>query len=319
MDWNAAIEKNREALKRVLAMLVAMAGLEGADPRSPSPLWGGAGGTLSRHLHRAVLRLLRPAEAAARRLIIVAARGMIVTLRTVRPGGPRHMAKFAPSPSALRADTSPPEGGEDGSQAEGPSSPPGTGGEVPRTACIAAHPRNPLTMLRRDTGVGEAERGAAKTIARHSDGDNHASILRPSFPLFDPLRRFRRRRPAPRGVPRISFPGFGEPFRIPTPPSPDDAVDARRLAMRLAALARVLDDLPREARRFARWRARVAAGAQIKGGRQDGLVRRVWPLRPGRPPGHPPARGGRPRHEVHDILDVTHGLAFWTLEPSDTS
>jgi len=27
MDWNAAIERNREALKRVLAALVAMAGL----------------------------------------------------------------------------------------------------------------------------------------------------------------------------------------------------------------------------------------------------------------------------------------------------
>ena len=31
MDWNAAIGKNREALKRVLAMLVAMAGLGGAS------------------------------------------------------------------------------------------------------------------------------------------------------------------------------------------------------------------------------------------------------------------------------------------------
>ena len=29
MDWNAAIERNREALKRVLATLVAMAGLAG--------------------------------------------------------------------------------------------------------------------------------------------------------------------------------------------------------------------------------------------------------------------------------------------------
>jgi hypothetical protein len=28
VDWDAAIEKNREALKRILAMLVAMAGLE---------------------------------------------------------------------------------------------------------------------------------------------------------------------------------------------------------------------------------------------------------------------------------------------------
>ena len=41
MDWNAAIEKNREALKRVLTMLVAMAGVRP---------------TLPRHLHRAVLR-----------------------------------------------------------------------------------------------------------------------------------------------------------------------------------------------------------------------------------------------------------------------
>jgi hypothetical protein len=64
-----------------------------------------------------------------------------------------------------------------------------------------------------------------------------------------------------RGVPRISFPDFSEPFRIPPPPAADDPVDATRLARRFAALARVLDDLPREARRFARWRARVAAGA----------------------------------------------------------
>jgi hypothetical protein len=129
-----------------------------------------------------------------------------------------------------------------------------------------------------------------------------------------------------RGVPRISFPGFSDPFPIPPPPSADDPVNATRLALRFAALGRVLDDLPREARRFARWRAArvaagtqnekdVAAGAQIKGGRDAGRVRRVWPLRPGRPPGHRPA--GRRPHEIHDILDATHGLAFWALE--DTS
>ena len=41
MDWSAAIEKNREALKRALAMLVAMAGLgDGGPPchlAAPSP------------------------------------------------------------------------------------------------------------------------------------------------------------------------------------------------------------------------------------------------------------------------------------------
>jgi hypothetical protein len=110
-------------------------------------------------------------------------------------------------------------------------------------------------------------------------------------------------------VPRISFPGFGEPFAIPLPPSANDPVDARRLALRFAALAKVLDDLPREAMRFARWKAR----------RDAGRVRRVWPLRPGRPPGHRPARGGRPWHTVDDILETVHGLAFWALESPDTS
>jgi hypothetical protein len=71
MDWNLAIEKNREALKRILATLVAMAALAGGAP------------TLPRHLHRAVLRLLRPAEAAARRLVIALARGLVMPPRPV--------------------------------------------------------------------------------------------------------------------------------------------------------------------------------------------------------------------------------------------
>lgn len=66
MDWNAAVENNREALRRILAALTAMAGLSGERP------------TLPRHLYRAVLRLLRPAESAVRRLVIVAARDLVV-------------------------------------------------------------------------------------------------------------------------------------------------------------------------------------------------------------------------------------------------
>ncbi len=77
MDWEMAIEKHRETLKRLLAALVALAGFgsaEGAlgqnraqaEVTNPPPA-----PTLPRHLYRAVLRLLRPAEAAVRRLIIV--------------------------------------------------------------------------------------------------------------------------------------------------------------------------------------------------------------------------------------------------------
>jgi hypothetical protein len=127
-------------------------------------------------------------------------------------------------------------------------------------------------------------------------------------------------------VPRISVPGYSAPFSLPPPPSPDDPVDAARLGLRLAALAIALDDLPAHARRFALWRARGAdaAGAQNKNrdaaGAQDAQKResrprRLWPLRPGRPPGW----RRRPGHEVDDVLNNAHGLAFWALQHPDTS
>ena len=63
-------------------------------------------------------------------------------------------------------------------------------------------------------------------------------------------------------------------------------------------------------------RNRDAAGAQSRG-RHAGRTRRVWPLRPGRPPGQRPAN--RRTHEVHEILHDLHGLAFDVLEHPDTS
>ncbi|MDQ6433815.1 hypothetical protein RB623_07080 [Mesorhizobium sp. LHD-90] len=77
MEVSTAIDKNWEALKRLLAMLVGMAEMAGDAP------------TLPRHLHRAILKLLRPAESAARRLIIAAARGLVVVLPPVRPRKPK--------------------------------------------------------------------------------------------------------------------------------------------------------------------------------------------------------------------------------------
>lgn len=74
MDWDFALGQHREALRRVLAAIVAMAALA-------------SGRTLPRRVHRAVLRLLRPAEAAARRLIIVAAR------REILPPGAFELAR----------------------------------------------------------------------------------------------------------------------------------------------------------------------------------------------------------------------------------
>ncbi|MGE3831466.1 MAG: hypothetical protein AB7F76_10780 [Parvibaculaceae bacterium] len=66
MDWDRAIERNSEALRVIVAALIAMLGLAG----------GGTVARLPRELHRAVLRVLRPAESAVRRLIVIAARDL---------------------------------------------------------------------------------------------------------------------------------------------------------------------------------------------------------------------------------------------------
>jgi hypothetical protein len=308
MDWNLAIERNRAALGRIVAMLVAMAELDASALTSPlcglrgrssdrasgsivgregrgdceaigvpGKIREASGGgrdtadtptrqsddrrpphkgevepafTLPRHLHRAILRLLRPAESAVRRLIIVMARGLVVTLAPPRP------RKAKPASTFLRK-------------------PGGTGILMPRGSMASARP-------------------APRTLA---------------LPLLDRLRPFRPRRPVANGIPRISLPGVNapSPIALRRPPAPDDPLDATRLALRFQALGAALDDLPGQARRFARWRAR----------KQAGRTRRAWPLRPGRPPGQRPAN--RRRQEVHEILHDIHGLAFDVLESPDTS
>ncbi|CAN5382892.1 hypothetical protein BH10PSE7_BH10PSE7_23170 [soil metagenome] len=75
MDWARAIEINQSALTRIVAALIAMVGLAA----------GGALTRLPRPVYRAALGVLRPAEAAVRRLIVIMARGVAVKPRPVRP------------------------------------------------------------------------------------------------------------------------------------------------------------------------------------------------------------------------------------------
>ena len=316
MDWDLAITRNREALKRVLALLVAMA----SAATFTSPLWGGrreasGGGSdiagtptrpsddgriagdpncsaispafsaddraagsiggsaskphqgevnparpaLPRHLHRAVLRLLRPAESAARRLVIVAARDVVVPPPRLREPLP---ARRKPSRTGIVF-------------------PPG----VRSGAGLAARP----------------PRAAPARIA---------------LPLFDTLRppSRRPRRIVAGSVPRISLPGLTAPHPLPPKPMPFDRIDATRVRLRIAALAAVLDDLPAQAMRFARWRARRDA---VLRDRASGVRRRVRlsPLRPGRPPG----TNRRSADEVQEALRDLQQLAWWALEAPDTS
>ncbi len=221
MDWDGAIERNRTGLMRIVAVLFAMAGIAA----------GGRVAVLPRSVYRAVLLVLRPAEAALRRLIIIAARGMVLSQRPAR-GAPV--------------------------------------GLVPR------------------------------------DGD---AARNPCFALLDPLKDFTPFVPQPAvgPLPRISVPGFFDPvFLTPNIASRDDLISAANLCQRLNALHRVLDNLKREARRLARWRARrdVALTNQIR-------PRRLSTLRPGRPPGS----RKRPVHAVHDLLRECHALALDIVSP----
>ena len=91
-DWDLAIKRNSEALVEIVADLFAMLGLVGEATVSRLP-WPA---------YRAVLRVLRPAESALRRLIVVAARGLVVkpVPSRSRPAGPVKPRKGGASRSA---------------------------------------------------------------------------------------------------------------------------------------------------------------------------------------------------------------------------
>ena len=198
MDWDLAIKRNSEALIGIVAALFAMLGLGGDATVA----------RISRPLHSAVLRVLRPAESAMRRLIVIAARGLVVKVAPSRP-----------MPKGLKI------------------------------------------------GKGDGSR-------------------LPSFQLFDTRKDFPElRQPRVKYAkhpPRILFFGPGsrvdslwsvpEPSAAPPPPS-DGLINAERMSRRLQALKVALDDLPRQARRMARWRVRREDAKARSSNRRSGRVR----------------------------------------------
>lgn len=304
MDWNWAIELHRGSLKRVLASIAAMIGISTQDEPAmqigaPQPLAEKPSTTLTlpRYLHRIVARLLLTAESATRRLIITAARDVVVTLPGQRPERPKRVL---------------------------------------------------MTPILRSLGIAVVA-PPAQVAAAAQEHTRKPTPARVSLPLFDPPQKiFGPRRPfsLSRSIPRIWFPGAADSPRPPRP-SRDDPVDASRLILRLGAVGRALDDLPKQARRFARWDARLqlalaqrskdeAAQARLRvetegargnvdldtarrrraqasatgSSRDRRLLCRLSPIRPGRPY----AWRRRPDHEVYRTLDDTHGLAFDTLQ-----
>jgi len=223
MDWDLAIKRNSEALQGIVATLFAMLG-DVTVGQIPKPL------------HRAVLLVLRPAESAVRRLIIIAARGLVVKVAPSRPMPKGHIF-----------------------------------------------------------GMGGAPRAS-------------------SFQLFDTRKYFpelrQHRVKYAKNPPRIHFFPYDtlQPAPQPAPvpvPEPDGLVNAARLSRRLQTLKLALEDLPRQARRMARWRVRREAAKAPKF---------KSPLRPGTPPGH----RKRQIHPIDEVLANCHWLAWEAMKP-DTS
>lgn len=228
MDWPLVINRNRDALRRIIAALFALAGA------------ASSGSTLPRHVHAAIMLVLRPAESALRRLIVIAARGLVL-----KPRAPQ------PFPAGLPAIS--------------------------------------------DAG----------------------SMRAPAFSLFDPLKHFSLEDydNSDGAAPRIGFFSFyGEDLRSPPSPvlSPEAPVDAASLMLRLRSLRGALSDLPKQARRLARWQAR-----------RDVALKRKGPFRPMRMsifrPGFPPGYRKRQLHEVDDVLRECHYFALEPLERPNTS
>jgi hypothetical protein len=232
MNWAETIEQNRVALARIVSLLFAMIGW--SDHRTP------IAETLPRALYFAVLRLLRPAESAVRRLIVAAARGIVVTWRTPgkqRAGGGAQSLSLARLKPRVRiansscqwhgkmpAKVGMPWSSNDPAGVTQPDEPKAkpagrAGSSLLAANHIAPVERNtvgasvnqpyPLRLSCRSpsSGLPKARTGEQVSVQRPvRKGEVHRDTRVPAFPLLDPLTDFRLRpagQSANHSIPRI--------------------------------------------------------------------------------------------------------------------
>jgi hypothetical protein len=214
MDWARAIKINRTALSLIVAEIYALLGI----------VRGGMVERLPHSLYAAVERLLRPTESALRRLIVIAARGMVV-----KPSIPRPM---------------------------------------PKGLVIAA-----------------GGSGAGSRSFRLFDTRKRYDFIEVENPLFATVKTYN------------SFPNpLFNPLLLQRPEEPEGSMKASSLCRRLAAVAHALENIPHQAQRLARWKAKRENMKNPKF---------TAPLRPGRPPGY----SDKPKIEIDYILKECHALA----------
>ena len=155
-------------------------------------------------------------------------------------------------------------------------------------------------VLKIEAGAAAQRGGPVPAIVGRSQG----AARIPAFALFD-ARTSCEPRPAWRGrkpQPNIRFFDEVQVFEPVIVISPDDAVSAAHLMRRLKALHVALGDVPKQARRLARWEAKRQAVRAETG-------KYIAPMRPGKPPGH----RDRGRHPVDFVLKDCHEMALYAL------
>ncbi len=219
MNWPLVIHRNRTALLTIIVALMASLGL----------VSGGRLSTLPFFLYRRALRILRPAESAVRRLIMIVAHEMALRGFKLRPAQRDGLVEFL--------------------------------------------------IFSRPNPRGEP--------------------ALPSFNLIDPLKIFGREAPDLDGF--YSGEYSDAPDKTPVP--------AASLGLRILALKNALENLPKHAKRLARWyEQRDLAYSQ-------NLPHRYSPMRPG----PAPASQRRKIHEVDEVLLECHLLAIYAGERQDSS
>jgi hypothetical protein len=223
MDWQLAITRNREALTAIIMALIKSLGL----------INGGALTTLPIHIYTRALAIIRPAESAVRRLIMIAAHELVLRGVKLRAGTRDGLAEF-----------------------------------------LYSHRPNP-----------------------------HAEPAIPAFTLLDPLKSFREEAPDFELLDDHQFSGDND-----APPT-TTRISAISFSRRLLALKHALENLPKQAKRLARWYAQRDAA------RQALQPHRLSPLRPGLPVGLP----RRKLSEVQEVLRECHLLAIYARDQHDSS
>ena len=222
MDWPLVITRNRTALLTIIVALMGVLGVVG----------GGRLTTLPYFLYHRALAIIRPAESAVRRLIVIVAHEM--ALRGIK-----------------------------------------------------------LHAARRD-GLDEFLFSLRPSV--------RLEPAIPAFNLIDPLKLFGRDAP--------DCDEFGDGFEGHDSETQNHTpIAAASLHARLLALKHALDNLPRQAKRLARWyEQRDLAYAQ-------NLPHRFSSLRPG----YPPASKRRRTDEIDEVLHECHTLAMYAGERQDSS